>query len=286
MTIYRAIYFFVIFLILIKFLIRDKLDSFQVFTNIFLISLVLLISMILIQLPFFRENYLLQNEIELSYLFKPFSYLYISSFFALLAAFSAIMFSVEVRSILKYPTLKRLKKVVNYTVFSQFVFYMIIGMVGYYCLGDRFTPQLIILRKSLNPNSVEEIIIKFLLLMFFTSSVLSLAIFNVPFKNYLILIFHQKQSISKNWRYFYSIFPFFCIVVLAFFLSDVIFVFSFLGLTVWNIDTFLFPILIKIKLIDDEDRFRKSKVVLLLVLLIFITIISITAIYNKIINGF
>ena len=263
---WRIGYFLVIYLILFINLLKDDLESIRFFSTAFVLSLICLILFIFCQMPFYRSFYNNEHKILFS-IYKPPTHFWITSFYSLLSAYTCQIFIVKVRQELYLPTQRRIKKVIKTTLTLEFIIFALIASICYYSLGDLFTPQLIILRKSLNKYGIWEYIMTGLLLIFFLSSVMSLAVFNIPFKKYWIFLIHQKYTVGKKLHFFYSTIPFLLVSILAIFLCDVTMVYTILSLTVWNFDAYFYAVFLKIKLLK-HDNFRGFKIFLLISFLI------------------
>lgn len=79
-------------------------------------------------------------------LYKPIDYDWAENISGLLIGFYVQPFIFSLRGELLLPTLKRTKKIAKISVTFEAVIFFIIGFMGYYFLGDEFTPKLIILR--------------------------------------------------------------------------------------------------------------------------------------------
>lgn len=259
---FRIGYFAVIYIVLFCNLLKDDLENIRFFSTAFVIALVFLILYIFVQMPFYRSFYANENKIFFS-VFKSPSYLWVTSFYSLLSAYTCQIFIVKIRQELFLPTQRRIRKVIKTTLTLEFIIFALIASICYYSLGDLFTPQLIILRKSLNKYGIWEYFMTGLLLIFFLCSVMSLAVFNIPFKKYWIYLFHQKYEVGKKLHFFYSTVPFLMVSILAIFLCDVTIVYTVLSLTVWNFDAYFYTVFLKIKLISQDDYYRKLKIFLL-----------------------
>ena len=95
----------------------------------------------------------------------------------------------------------------------MFVF-LLLGGMGYLALGDRYTPELIIMRKEYDgKNKISEIVFKSAVLLFFILNSMGLAILNPSIRDglYFIKIKNERMKFI-----ILSITPFAIICLLSF----------------------------------------------------------------------
>jgi len=81
---------------------------------------------------------------------------------------------------LKNPTFKRIRKSLRISILL-FLWSFFFGVYGYFCLGDNFTNDLFMLRKSIGGKF--EIIYQIILALFAIFMMLYISFFNISFKN-------------------------------------------------------------------------------------------------------
>ncbi len=168
----------------------------------------------------------------------------------------------------------RLTMILDFCLFSG------VGCLCYYCLGDKFTPQLILLRKPLIGHKIVEILMKICIYFFFTFTVLGLPMFNVSLKNFLIRIFCGENDPTKFWDYFLSFAPFITMFTLATIFPNIIEVYSIFGMTIWTANAFIYPFLIKLVLLRKRDKSFFIQIFYFLIMIIIMMIALLGTLFN------
>ena len=117
--------------------------------------------------------------------FKPIDYNWSDNLFGLLICYYVQPFIFSLRGELLLPTLRRTKKIAKISVFSEGVIFVFIGFLGYFFLGDNFTPKLFILRKFDEQNHILRNIFIFIIAVFFVLNTLGLSMYNPSIRNYI-----------------------------------------------------------------------------------------------------
>ena len=229
----RLLYCVLIYLIMLPLLFRKDLKSLQIVGNIFLVFLLFLCGVILVEMPFFQSNLNKLGELQVQYFSKTPSFQWVESFFSMILSYYCQPYYFAIRNELMHPTKKRLKKVVRFSMMSILTFFVLIGVICYLCLGDRFTPDLVILRKAYEGKpGWSEGVFQVSILLFFFVSILSMPLFNPPLRDYIMVEFKFEPT-TKNYN-IWSTLPYLisCIICLVY--PTIIGVFNFFGVTVFN----------------------------------------------------
>ena len=282
MIMIRSIFFTVIYLVSIPNLLNKKMESMRSITLGFLLLLIILLLTVLIQLPFFFKYYNEKNELEIEWFFKNPSINWITCYFSIMFSFNLQIYALDIKQELLYPSKKRLNKINKYSHLFEAILCTIVGITGYICLGDNYITSLFILRKPLDPNSPIEIVIRILIILFFIFIIISLPIFNPSVRNYLGDFFHVKVD-----RYFksFSLIPFLCVCILSAFLPFITDILDVFGLTFFNYDAYIVPLMMKISYM----RFKKEsngKIFFYVLLLLIIVVLSGLGLFNAVLGYF
>ena len=190
---YRYIFFFFIFVISSFNLTNEKMDKMKYISLIYIIIVIISVFYILFQMPFFRQAYISKNEITLTYISTKPSYKWLQSFFSILSCFNAQIYVLDIKKDLFNPSLRRLKKMAKIGISIEILIFGSIGLISYFCLGDKFTPELILLTKPLESFWLIEIFMKILIFFFFIFTILGLPLYYVSFKNLIFDLFFLEK---------------------------------------------------------------------------------------------
>jgi amino acid permease len=198
----RTVFLHTVFIILIPFLLKRNLESLKFVSIGFMISLILVILVLFIQMPFFYKEYHNPKEPEkethVSYVYKPFWNLkFFSYLFSIIMAFYVQPFVMSLRKELLVPSMKRLKKVARISVGFELVFFITLGALAYFVFGDKYTPDLIILRKPLKTYKALEWVFKSLLILFFLGNTFGIPVFNITLRDMIIRKYNKSRNLGK-----------------------------------------------------------------------------------------
>jgi amino acid permease len=229
----RLVYCVAIYLIMLPFMFKKDLGSLQKVGNIFLVFLLFLCLVILIEMPFFEINLSNSNLLKVEYLAKKPDFQWFESFFSILLSYYCQPYYFGIRNELMHPTKRRLKKLVKYSMSTILFFFILIAFVCYICLGDNYTPSLVILRKAYDGKSKwSEIFFQISIMFFFLVSILSMPLFNPPIRDYILVEFKFEKT-PKNYR-IWSTVPFLIACLICFAYPTIIGIFNIFGITVFN----------------------------------------------------
>jgi amino acid permease len=192
-----------IFFISIPLLLKRSLESLKFVSISFMISLLLVILVLFIQMPFFYQEYhdhsKPDKETKVSYLYKPFWNLkFFSYLFSIIMAFYVQPFVMTLRKELLVPSMKRLKKVARISVGFELVFFITLGILAYLVFGDKYTPDLIILRKPIGKYPGLEWVFKILLFFFFLGNTFGIPVFNVSLRDMIIRKYNKSRNLGNK----------------------------------------------------------------------------------------
>ena len=249
----RVVFFFCVFWITFKNLLKKKMEGTRFISLCFILCLFSLIFYIIIQAPIFRNYYKSLNLLKLAPISKKVNIDWIESFFAFLLTYNIQINALDLKKELLHPTFKRVTKVLRYSISIEILGGILLGVGGYYSLGDNFTPSLILLRKPIFPEGTMELIMRILLLFFFIFLIAGLSTFNVSMKNFIIQM-SKIKNMTKTKYYIISILPFVIIYIISIIMPYIIVIINLFGLTIYNINAYLIPFLLKYKMAKIKGK--------------------------------
>ena len=138
-----------------------------------------------------------------------------------------------------HPTKKRLKKMIGMSMGVVLFFFVLIGFVCYICLGDKYTPSLVILRKAYEGKSKwSEYLFQIAIFLFFCVSIMSMPLFNPPIRDYIMVEFKFNRYKSAFYYRLWSVLPFLLASLICLAYPSIIGVFNFFSTTVFNFNGF------------------------------------------------
>ena len=118
-------------------------------------------------------------------------------------------------------------------------FFVLIGFVCYICLGDKYTPSLVILRKAYEGKSKwSEYLFQIAIFLFFCVSIMSMPLFNPPIRDYIMVEFKFNRYKSAFYYRLWSVLPFLLASLICLAYPSIIGVFNFFSTTVFNFNGF------------------------------------------------
>ena len=269
-SILRFCYFSILFFVSKNKLKNGKFEKMRYLSFYYLVTIISIIFFLLYQMPYYKNQYINNNQLEINYLFTKPSFKWLQASFSILGCFNSQIYILDIKKELKIPNLSNLNKIVKIGIIYEVLIFSIMGITCYYSLGNKFTPQLILLRKPLSIFFFMEIIMKILIFIYFSITVLGLPLNILSFKNLILDIFYfrNNQTISTYWKNFVSFSIFIFISIFAVLYPNIINIFSIFGISIWSIDAIVFPFLFKIKLIERENG--SKNVIFFLYLVIFL----------------
>ena len=198
----RACFLHGIFFLSIPLLLKRSLESLKFVSIGFMISLLLVIVCLFSQMPFFYKEYhnpeTPQTNTKVSFLYKPFWNLkFFSYLFSIILAFYVQPFVMSLRKELLVPSMKRLKKVARISVGFELVLFISLGAVSYIVFGDKYTTDLIILRKPMEKYKAFEWVFRAFLIFFFLMNTMGIPTFNVPMRDMIIRKYNSIRNSGK-----------------------------------------------------------------------------------------
>ena len=263
----RGAFFYGIFLLTIPLFLKKNLEALQKVTIGYLFALFLLVGIILCEMPFFSKAYK-DEDINFNYFKKP-DFNWIECFFGLCISFYVQPFIFSLKGELLLPSRARTRKISSISVSIEAIIFIVLGFFGYFTLGDKYTPNLLILRKPYpNKNYYSELAFRFAIALFFLLNTLGLAMYNPSLRDYL-----DKYITMRNQRVKFillSLLPFFIICTTSFLYPYIIDVTNFFGVTVYNFNGYLIPIMMKIAILKRNNASWWKMFIAYFFLLVFI----------------
>lgn len=263
----RGAFLYSVFLITIPLFLKKNLDALQKITIGYLFALFLLVFIILCEVPFFKMGYA-DEDIDFHF-FKAPSFNWIECFFGLCISFYVQPFIFSLRGELLLPSLERTKKIAKISVSIEALTFVVLGFFGYWALGDMYTPNLFILRSPFSgKNQISELIFRCAIAIFFALNTLGLAMYNPSLREYLYPFINIKNERVKY--VVVSLLPFFIICTTAFIYPFIINITNFFGVTVYNFNGYIIPLLMKIKILRLQKEPLYKLVLACIALAVFI----------------
>lgn len=229
----RLIYCVVIYLVMLPLMFKKDLGTLQKFGNLFLFFLLVLLVIIFAEMPFFEIHLRDLGKLDVQYFTKTPNFKWLYTFFSIMLSFYCQPYYFGIRNELAHPTKRRLKKVVGYSMSVVVLFFVLVAFICYICLGEEFTPQLVILRTPYDGKPRwSEILFHVGVFLFFLVNIISMPLFNPPIRDYLLVEFKFEKN-RRNYVLF-SIIPYFLVCVFCFAYPSIIGIFNFLGISVFN----------------------------------------------------
>ncbi len=258
----RIIFFMIIYLVSSYNLAKKKISSTRYISLLFVLSVMGLISLIVLESFSFRDYYISHDKYSVEYYVKNPKLEWIICFFTILFAFNNQIIILDLKKELFYPTYRRLRRLTRYTLLICFLGTTLIACLGYYSLGDHFTPSLIFLRKAYDKKSYWEKSLKILLAFFFISSILGLPTINVPLRRFLFQIMNIENPSRKTFL-LVSYLPFMIIMLIATVFPFITKILGISSVSFVGFDGYITPYLLKWKILKKQGHYVKSKILLL-----------------------
>lgn len=192
----RALFLHVLFVLMIPLLLKKSVEQLKWVSTISIILLFLLISLLFIQAPFFYRKYHSSDSNQKSTeirLYKNFMKLSKLKYgFSIILGFYGQTQAYPIRNQIVQPTMKRLRKIVRFSLVYSVLLVIPLAIVGYVVWGDLFTPELIILRKQITTIPVLEIIYRILLVLFVLANFISISCFNASVRDVFLNLILSK----------------------------------------------------------------------------------------------
>lgn len=190
----RVGFLHLMFFCLIPLFLKRSLEKLKIVSQIFMVSLIFIIVILLCQTPLFYKMYHSsdQPKATVNYFYKPFwNFKTFSYFFSMILAFYVQSLLMSLRKELLVPNITRLKKVAFLSVGSELFLFLILGITCYLIFGNEYTTSLIILRKPLEGYRAFEWVFRAGLVIFFLSNLIGIPMYNVPMRDMIIRKFDQ-----------------------------------------------------------------------------------------------
>ena len=262
----RAIFFLVIFIFSTPLFLKKTLGRMKNIAYGFLAVMVGFQVYIMAEGPFFRSYYESKNELQVEYLSKTPSPIWITNFFAMVCSYYVQPFILLLRDQVVNPTLKRSRRLATYSVFIEIFIYILFASVCYISFGDKYTTPLMLLRVPYEgKGDISETVFKICFFMFFALNILGLCNYNPGIRDYLFKLFGESKS--RTSYALMSLLPFFICCIVGVLVPNIINLFGFNGLVMHNFTGFIIPCFLKLKIL--EIKMIKGIRVWLIYLLIF-----------------
>ena len=247
---YRVGFFF---LVCFRNLLKKTMESTRIISLCFIIALFILITYLIAQAPIFRNFYKDKDELIIAPIATKFDLCWIEAFFAFLLTYNIQINALDIKRELFHPTFRRIRKVVRYSLTIETAGGLLIAAAGYFSLGETYTPPLLLLRKPINASGIMEIFMRIFLGFFFIFLIAGLSTFNVSLRNFIIQLLNIEKMTKKQY-YFWSIFPFVSILCVSIAVPYIIVAINLFGLTVYNVNAYLIPYLLKYEMLKRKGE--------------------------------
>ncbi len=192
--------------------------------------------------------------------------------------FNIQVLAMDIKKELFHPTYRRIRKVARLSLFYETLGGLLLGITGYLSLGDKFIPHLLLLRKPIQGHFAIEVVMKTLLVIFFFCVVLGIPAFNVPLRRFIIQM-TNKKFIDRKTYVLISTIPLLTIFTISIIFPYIIQVLNIFGLTVYNINAYLIPFLLKYQMHKKEKNHFKA-IMFVFLFLLFALLSTVGTYYN------
>lgn len=228
--------------------LKRSMDSLNFITIIYLGVLIVLVLFIFILLKPYYDLFTTKYAAEYSTgeWIKPANENWPEYGLVLFIGFYVQPFVFSLRNELAIPTLRRIKKTAKIALSFEWILFCLIAFLGYFVFGDKFTPELFIIRIELKEKTHWiEILQIFLLFIFFVASTFGLAIYSTSMRDFLGEFIDIK---TKRSNYILaSLLPFFFICCVSTFFPYLGSIVDFFTYTVYNFNGYIIPFLMGIQ---------------------------------------
>jgi amino acid permease len=225
------------FLISMPWYLNTKMNNFKPILIGFLIVMILNIGYLIIDLGEFRSYYQSQGTWEISYV-KPITLDSFRYIFIFLCSYYIESNLLTMKIDTHNATMARVTKAIKISHIFFLFFASVFGSYGYLCLGDRFTSDLFMLRKSF-PGKHHETIYRILLVFVALLYIHYMPYFIISFRNFFYSNFKYQPSFSVI-----SIVPLTIAAMISFGYPKIVNFLGYSAILVCLMNAFLFPILI------------------------------------------
>jgi len=246
----RAVFLLVLFCIATPILIRQH-PKLKLFNIVFLALLLCFMIGIIAQTPLYIEAYKKEN-IDFEYFQKP-TPIWIESFFSILLAFyiQPFIFCLK-RQLVSQPT-RTIRRIGILTILFEIIFFVAIGALGYISLGDKYMPEVFILRKNYpNANAIYDAVYKIALICLLVCNTFGMFVFNQIMRDYILKYIWPSRS--KLVSYFSSLLPFGIFFLLTFLKPSIVEWFSMTGMTICLFNGHIVPKMMKIRIFHMDTK--------------------------------
>lgn len=273
----RLVFFLVLFVVISPLLFKKNISKLKNVSILFLGNMILLLVIILIECPFFKDYYRERKLLIVEYGIKKPTMEWIPAFFSAMASFYLQPFTLTLKDELKNPTLKRINLVSFFSCVIEAIIFIFFGLLCYSSFGDLFTPTLMILRKPFeNKSQGSEIILQIGVCCFFLLNNIGLSIYNIGIRNHLKTLI--KMENERLEFIICSLVAFVFSFTFTIFLPSITFLFWFLGLVICNFNGFIIPCILKLNILESKCSL---KAFLLYILIAFYAFCGIAGTYQK-----
>ena len=181
------------FLVCVPLFLREKIDSLKYIFFAFMFVIILNIVYLVVDLQQLRNHYISDGSYKFLYSKAPTfdSFRYVLIF---MSAFYVQSNLLTMKTEVTNPTYPRMTKTVNISHLFFLVFSLGFGFYGYYCLGDNYTSDLFMLRKSFDGKRFEEWY-RVILVLMAVCYILYMAFFNISLRNFIHSNFNYKPNL-------------------------------------------------------------------------------------------
>lgn len=246
----RAIFFSVLWVLLIPLFLKKKMESLKVLSLGYLVLLFFLVGVVVIEGPSFRASYISHEDYTIDYTSTPPSFKWVFYFFSVLLGFYCQSYVIHLRNELLHPTPQRLSKALRITMGSEILLYVFFGGFAYFCFGKGHIPDLIFLRKPFEGKG-SDMIIQVAVMLFFVFNTVSLPVYTSGLRENLARV----SGINTDKAYYInSLLPSLLVHVICILYPNIIAIFGLTGTTLYYFNGYFLPFRMKATLLRQENR--------------------------------
>jgi hypothetical protein len=236
-------------LVSIPLFLKERIDSLKYVVFAFMAVIVFNITYLIFDLRQFRAHYIHEGTYEFSET-KPLTFDSFRYVLIFICAFYVQSNLLTMKTEVANPTYTRMVKSLRISHLFFLAFGLAFGFYGYYCLGDRYTNDLFMLRKTFEGKKYEQLY-RMILIAMAACYILYMAFFNISLRNFIHSNFDSKPN-----HYLVSLGPLFLAFVLSWSYPKIVNFLGYNALIVCLLNGFMFPIMIARKIFVKEGRSR------------------------------
>ena len=254
----RAIYFGCIFMLLTPFFLKQNFRALGVLTVSYLLILICALVWLIVEAPFYRKNFGSRQRLFVEFGVKFPQLCWVTDFFSLLPILyvqsTILTFQKEIVTL----SIRSLKVICRNIVLTLLLAIFIFSSIMYTCFGDENTPLIMLMRLPIdNFNPSVENAYKSFIIVFMIFNIFSLPTYIVPVQIYLQKFDFMSDKQTEFQAIAMLLLSLCCTIPIL--VPNLHTLFWFFGVFIVSINGLFFPLVLKLRIILNEDA-NKCKI--------------------------